>query len=89
MIQINIQGQDIACQTRAEHKRSRGVHTVSRQERQNANTEGRRGAPVFLGFERTTLIEGTPKLCESASAPGFSRTGASGGPDRTRLSTYQ
>jgi hypothetical protein len=44
---------------------------------------------VLLGLESTTSIEGTTKLCESASAPGFARTGASGVPDRTRLPTYQ
>jgi hypothetical protein len=45
--------------------------------------------PVLLGLERTTSIEGTKKVCDSASAPGFAIIGASGGPDKTRLSTYQ
>jgi hypothetical protein len=45
--------------------------------------------PVLLGLERTTSIEETKKVCESASAPGFAMIGASGGPDKTRLSTYQ
>ena len=36
----------------------------------------------MLGLSRTTLIEGTPKLCGSSVAPGFAMIGASGAPDR-------
>jgi len=41
------------------------------------------------GLDCRKSIEGTTKLCESASAQGIAMIGASGAPDRTRLSAYQ
>ena len=70
--------------------REKHTHRVNSIKMQRQEAErGRRGTPVLLGLERTTSIEGTTKLCESASAPGFAMIGASGAPDRTRPSTYQ